>query len=119
MKYWIYYWQKKKKMNRVELSLKWKKREIPNLDHPTQTPYELMELKDNKCKLTAIIKKSMASNKTKYPNPKEIKGLPKPTRVSAKAVVLLPGFFTNNSKLPVEDKDPLNNIITSKICNRQ
>jgi hypothetical protein len=57
----------------------------------------------------------MASNKTKCPNPKEIKKPPKPTRVSAKikAVVLLPGSFTNNSKLPVEDKDPLNNIITS------
>jgi hypothetical protein len=102
-------------MNRVELSLKWKKREIPNPDHPTRTPYEITELKDNKCKLIAIIKKSMASNKTKCPNPKEIKEPPKPTRVSAKikAIVLLPGSLTNNSELPVEDKDPLNNIITS------
>jgi hypothetical protein len=92
--------------------LKWKKREIPNPNHPTRTHYELTELKDNKCKLIAIIKKSMTSNKTKCP---KIKEPPKPTRVSAKikAVVLLPGSFTNNSKLPVKDKNPLNNIITS------
>jgi hypothetical protein len=66
-----------KKMNQVESSLKWKKKETPNLDHPTRTPSKLTELKDNKYRHMAIIKKSIAPNRTKCPNPKKIGYPPK------------------------------------------
>jgi hypothetical protein len=75
--------------------LKWKKKGIPNLDHPTRTPSKLTELKDNNCKHTAIIKKLIKVS------------------FKIKAVVPLPGSLTNNNKLPVGDENPLNATITS------
>jgi hypothetical protein len=63
----------------------------------------------------AIIKKSIASNKTKCHNPKKIGYPPKLTKVNIKikVIILLFSSLNNNSKLLVENENLMNTTITS------